>query len=136
MKMAFDDKLYFREGAVAGKLGSNTLAGSCTSVVSIAETPVAGLGINVVVPNVASSAHDKLTITLYEADSTAWSTMVLFKTLPAIATAGSYYERFYSDKDYVAAYYSAVSASTTSVSVDFGAVDVRLTDRFAKYAGQ
>jgi len=134
--MAFDDKLYFREGATALKLGSNTMAGSCTSVLCISETPVAGLGINVVVPNVASSLHDKLTITVYESDSSAWSTMVLFKTLPAIATAGSWYERLYSDKDYLAAYFSAVSASTTSVSVDFGNVDVRLTDRFAKYAGQ
>jgi hypothetical protein len=134
--MAFDDLLYFREGAVAGKLGSNTMAGSCTSVLAIRETPVAGLGINVVVPNVASSLHDKLTITVYESDSSAWSTMVLFKTLPAIATAGSWWNRLYSKKDYLAAYYACVSASTTSVSVDFGAVDVRLTDRFAKYAGQ
>jgi len=134
--MAFDDLLYFREGATALKIGSNTMAGSATSVVYIAETPVAGLGINVVVPNVASVGSDALTVTVYESDSTAWSTMVLFKTLPAIKTAGSYYERLYSDKDYLAAYFSATSVAQDSVSVDFGNVDIRLTDRFAKVAGQ
>lgn len=134
--MAFDEKLYFRKGATAGKLGSNTMAGSCTSVVFVGETPVAGLAINVVVPNVASVGSDSLTITVYESDSTAWSTMVLFKTLPAIKTADSYYERLYTDKDYLAAYYAGTSNAADSVSVDFGEVDVRLTDKFAKYAGQ
>lgn len=134
--MAFDELLYFRKGATAGKLGSNTMAGSCASVLCIRETPVAGLGVNVVVPNVASSLWDRLTVTLYESDSSAWSTMVLLQTMPAIATKGSYTERYYSDKDYMAAYYQCASASTTSVSADFGAVDIRLTDRFAKYAGQ
>lgn len=130
--MAFDDDLYFREGALSGAIETTAFS---TDVLTIDETPVGGLGINVVIPQVESEGSDGLAIDVYESDSTAWSTMVKFKTLPTMKTADSYWERFYSDKDYVACYVTIVSNAADSVSCDFGSCDIRLTDKFAKYAG-
>jgi len=139
--MAFDDELYFREGALSGSIQSTDLT---TDSIRIYETPVAGLGINVVIPSIASTTVDLadcgLYIEIFESDDD--SQYRLIKTMPGTdSTDGVYYEpgvywdRFYTDKDYVKVDVTIVSVSTGSTTLDFGKVDIRLTDRFAKYAG-
>ena len=134
--MPFDDLLYFREGAVDGDTTTNNIS---TGFLKISETPVAGLGINLVVPEVASAGLDKLTVDIYESTAGSWATSKLckrFNGFPSTFVAGSFWDRFYTDEDYVACYVTIVSVATSSAACDFGAVDIRLTDRFAKYAGQ
>jgi len=141
--MAFDDLLYFREGAVSGSIQSTDLT---TDSIKIDETPVAGLGINVVIPSIASASVSPelkdcgLQINLYESDDDSQYTLI--KALPGTQSVsrcynepGSFWDRFYTDKDYVKCDVTVVSVSTGSTTLDFGKVDIRLTDRFAKYAG-
>lgn len=132
--MAFDELLYLRDGVDSGDYCSVS-QGESTIPIYIGETPVAGLGVNVVIPQVVTTGTDGLSIDLYESDTSAWDgTEALLKTLPTYLTADSYWDRFYSDKDWILGFITIVSASAENQN--FGEVDIRLTDRFAKYAGQ
>jgi len=151
--MAFDDLLYFREGHLSGSISWTNLT---TDALKIDETPVAGLGINVVIPvipfylSVSATTSNTMTIhpydaglkiNIYESDDNAQWTLI--KTMPGTDStdgfyklAGSFWDRFYTDKDYVTCDVTILSvAGDTSTTLNFGKVDIRLTDRFAKYAG-
>jgi len=141
--MAFDDLLYFREGAVSGSIKSTNFT---TDSIRIYETPVRGLGINVVIPSIASTSTSPalkdcgLQINLYESDDNSQYTLI--KVLPGTHSIsrcynepGSFWDRFYTDKEYVKCDVVIVSVSTGSTTLNFGKVDIRLTSDFAKYAG-
>jgi len=154
--MAFDDLLYFREGALSGSISWTNLT---TDALKISETPVAGLGINVVIPivpfylSISATTSNTMTIHPRDAglkivisesdDSVSTGTFTPIKTMPGTDStdnyyklAGSFWDRFYTDKDYVRCSVEIKSvAGDTSTTLTFGKVDIRLTDRFAKYAG-
>lgn len=131
--MAYDDALYFYEGARSGSIKTTAFSGD---FIKVAETPVHGLELNVVIPQVESTGNDGLSIVVYENDTGSWDgTEVEVKTIPTLKTAGSYRHRIHSLKDYLATHATIISVAEDSKSCDFGAVDIRLGDWMTKYAG-
>lgn len=132
--MAYDDSLYFYEGARSGSIKTTAFSGDA---VKVSESPVHGHELNTVIPQVKSTGNDGLSIKVYENDTGLWDgSEVLVKTIPTLKTAGSYRHRIHTLKDYLLTHATIISVAEDSKSCDFGAVDIRLGDWMTKYAGQ
>jgi len=118
----FDNNLFFRTSG-AGSMSST----ETSSAITINETPIGGLSVNVIIPK--RDVGDTVQVTLqHSTDNSTYTTLYAFDTVASITATNTTAIRLRQRVNTRAKYLRTVS-TVAGTSPDFGAVQIFLGDR-------